>query len=54
MRYDSLTQKWFATHVSKQTTVVRCDKCGEFYKPILGHRCKVKEQTGENKDGKDT
>lgn len=38
--YDSRTEKWFRSHPGMETTVMRCDKCGLHYKPILGHACR--------------
>ena len=38
--YDKETEKWFKNHPDAQTTVMQCDKCGLFYKPSLGHKCK--------------
>lgn len=43
INYDTATKKWFARHIGKQTTVIMCDKCGLFYKPSLGHKCKEME-----------
>ena len=40
MKYDKKTEKWFKKHPGTHTTVCRCDKCGLFYKPSLGHKCK--------------
>ena len=40
-RYDELTEKWFKEHPDTETTVMRCDDCGLFYKPSLGHKCKM-------------
>ena len=40
--YDAETRKWFKEHPFAQTTVTCCEKCGLYYKPILGHKCKVK------------
>lgn len=45
-RFDKATSEWFKRHPFSQTTVVRCECCGLYYKPILDHKCKVK---GENK-----
>lgn len=39
MKYDKETKKWFSNHVGQQTTVCKCEKCGMFYKPSLGHKC---------------
>ena len=38
--YDRATKAWFNSHICQQTTVCRCEKCGLFYKPSLGHKCK--------------
>ena len=43
MKYDKETQKWFRKNISSQTTVCRCDKCKLFYKPSLGHKCRINE-----------
>lgn len=43
VKYDKATQKWLREHIGWQTTVCKCDKCNLFYKPILGHKCKVVE-----------
>lgn len=32
-------EKWFAAHPHNETTVMKCDKCGLFYKPSLEHKC---------------
>lgn len=42
IRYDENTQQWFASHINAQTTVIKCDVCGFFYKPSLGHKCFAK------------
>lgn len=42
MKYDEKTRKWFSMHPEQQTTVCKCEKCDLFYKPSLGHKCKVK------------
>lgn len=39
IRYDRATQEWFSRHLAAETTVCRCEECGLFYKPGLGHRC---------------
>lgn len=40
-KFDKKTRKWFKqhNHISIQTTVCKCDKCGLFYKPSLDHKC---------------
>lgn len=43
VNYDKETKKWFNNHFGQQTTVCLCDKCGLFYKPSLGHKCKEME-----------
>lgn len=50
IRYDYATEKWFKAHPRHETTVMQCEKCGLFYKPILGHRCK-KKNTKVDKGG---
>ena len=45
MKYDKPTQLWFNSHFGAQTTVCKCDKCGLFYKPSLGHKCKQTRPT---------
>lgn len=42
VKYDNPTSKWFENHIGEQTTVCKCDKCGLFYKPSLGHKCNKK------------
>lgn len=42
IRFDPVTAAWFAKHLAAQTTVVQCEKCGLFYKALLGHKCKGK------------
>lgn len=44
-KFDKATRDWFKKNWSAQTTVMRCEHCGLYYKPSLGHKCKVK---GEN------
>ena len=40
-RFDVATRNWFKQHPFNQTTVMRCEHCGLYYKPSLGHKCKV-------------
>lgn len=46
VRYDKETSKYFNNpkNVGSQTTVCRCEKCGLFYKPSLGHKCKKEDK----------
>lgn len=46
VKFDAETSKWFKKNWSAQTTVMRCEQCGLYFKPSLGHKCKVK---GESK-----
>lgn len=41
MRFDRVTEKWMREHWGVETTVARCDECGLYYKPELGHKCKA-------------
>lgn len=45
--YDNATKKWFGNHIGRETTVCRCEKCGLFYKPSLGHKCKKEGEQDE-------
>ena len=40
IKFDKQTKKWFAKNFSGQATVMKCEKCGLFFKPSLGHKCK--------------
>ena len=40
VKYDNATKKWLEKHIGANTTVCRCDYCGLYYKPMLGHECK--------------
>ena len=40
IKFDKQTKKWFAKNFLGQTTVMKCEKCGLFFKPSLGHKCK--------------
>lgn len=44
VEYDSVTKKWFNAHPCSETTVTRCNDCGLFYKPMLGHKCKKQKK----------
>lgn len=41
--FDGPTKKWMEKHPGAETTVMRCDACGLYYKPILGHACKKRQ-----------
>lgn len=40
VKYDNETSRWFKKNIGQLTTVCRCEKCHQFYKPILGHKCR--------------
>lgn len=40
VKYDEETQRWLKKNPAQQTTVMICEKCGLFFKPSLGHKCK--------------
>ena len=40
IRFDSILKRWFKLHPFAETTVAKCEKCGLFYRPSLGHKCK--------------
>ena len=40
INYDKATRDWLNKNIGSQTTVCLCEKCGLFYKPSLGHKCK--------------
>lgn len=43
IRFDKKTKEWFRHNIMAETTVVQCEKCGLYYKPILGHGCRVQK-----------
>lgn len=48
IKLDAATKKWFESkpiieRFNTETTLAKCEKCGLFYKPSLGHKCKQKE-----------
>ena len=49
IQMDAETNKWFKDHPVAQTTVMCCEKCGLWYKPMLGHACKVKGERYDNR-----
>lgn len=40
IRFDSETARWFGNHQLEETTLAKCEGCGLYYKPELGHKCK--------------
>ena len=38
---DSRLQAWFDEHPGIQLTVMKCEKCGLYFEPSLGHDCEV-------------
>lgn len=44
IKLDERTKKWFESHIGEESTVARCEKCGMFYKPELGHECKAGDE----------
>lgn len=52
--FDPDTKAWFDQNPDAQTTVMKCERCGLYYKPILGHKpinCKVRANKKETKEG---
>ena len=39
-KFDEKTQRWMNEHPWVETTVARCVRCGEYYKPNIGHICR--------------
>lgn len=39
--YDEETTKWFQRHPDEAITILRCEQCGLFYNPGIGHKCEV-------------
>lgn len=40
VKMDDATKEWFKYHPGARTTVMKCEKCGLYFKPSLGHKCK--------------
>ena len=51
VKFDKETAKFFRNikNIGVQTTVCMCENCGLFYKPRLGHECKIQNKVGEKK-----
>ena len=41
IEFDEATKEWFKQNPDKQTTIAKCENCGLWYKPFLGHKCEV-------------
>lgn len=46
VKLDKATKEWLATHPCTETTVWQCSKCGMWFKPTLGHKCKKEKKDG--------
>lgn len=44
VKMDAATRKWFDKNPFAQTTVMRCECCGLYFKPELGHKCKKRKE----------
>ena len=47
--YDAATRAWFdkfpiMERAYVETTVMRCETCGLYYKPELGHKCRKRRK----------
>lgn len=42
IEFDIRTEAWFKKFPGARTTVAQCPKCKLWYKPSLGHKCKIK------------
>jgi hypothetical protein len=49
VKYDRVTRAWFNKHPDAQTTVMCCEHCGLWYKPILGHTCPQERKSNAEK-----
>ena len=47
--FDETTLKWFREHQNIETTVMRCNICGLFFKPNIGHTCKKERNKNNDK-----
>lgn len=50
-KFDKRTKAWMRKHVCQQTTVCKCNLCGLFYKPSLGHDHKKQQSVKSIFDG---
>lgn len=39
---DKVTTEWLSSHFGQETTLCQCKRCGLYFKPSLGHRCRRK------------
>lgn len=49
VKYDAPTSHWFHEHPRSETTVVQCKECGLFYRPSLGHKCRLSDKRKHSK-----
>ena len=47
IRWDARAKKWWKEHRGIQTTMCKCEKCGLYYKPQLGHECEKDGGAGQ-------
>jgi len=45
VKFDPKTKAWFDRNHLSETTVMKCEKCGRYYKPVLGHKCRMEVET---------
>lgn len=43
VKNDAALDRWFRQHPGAETTVMQCPRCGLYYKPLLGHKCKKED-----------
>lgn len=49
VKFDKWTAKWFRVRPGIEITLCQCEKCGLFYKPVLGHLCeKGRKEAAQN------
>lgn len=52
--FDHQTSLWFKAHQDAQVTVVKCERCGQFYKADFTHVCERMCGTCKHWDDTDT
>lgn len=53
-QFDGPARRWLSAHPLQETTVMRCEVCGKFYKPTLGHECTGRKRTEPDSLGQTT